>query len=178
MLLYVSTSYRVLSIVYLYQLKGAHHTHIFLRAWSGCIGGWCAMQACASCMCQRSAFPAFLSRQDKTGLEGNSRIAETMTRLGLVARENLGKIWDGTGLISTTREILEWSRNKIDNMHVNISVYYYIGPHTNIITLHKTEICNINKQDLCQPKHALKLYYIDPPMTGRPLKTMLRTRKN
>ena len=28
MVLYISTSYRVLGIVYLDQLKGAHHTHI------------------------------------------------------------------------------------------------------------------------------------------------------
>ena len=54
----------------------------------------------------------FFSRQDKTRLEGTSQIAEIVKRLlmsGFVAWENSGKIRDGTGLLSTTQEILEWS---------------------------------------------------------------------
>ena len=51
-------------------------------------------------------------KQDTTRLEGTSRIAETVTKLlmsGLAAQEKFRKILVGMGLISTTREILEWS---------------------------------------------------------------------
>ena len=47
---------------------------------------------------------AFFSRRDKMRLEVTSRIGGTGTRLlfsGPIARENLGKIWDRTGLLSS-----------------------------------------------------------------------------
>ena len=49
------------------------------------------------------------TRRDKTRLEVTSRISETVPRLlmsGLVAQENLEKIRDETGLLSTIGEIL------------------------------------------------------------------------
>ena len=54
-------------------------------------------------------FHAFFLRRDKTRLEATSQSGGTGTRLlfsGPDARENPGKIWDGTGLLSTTRESL------------------------------------------------------------------------
>ena len=52
-------------------------------------------------------------RQDKTRLEGTSRIPETVTRLlmsGFIDRENSGKIRDRMELLSTTWEmVLKWA---------------------------------------------------------------------
>ena len=60
--------------------------------------------------------PQLFLRQDGMGLEVTSQIARTGTGLhmsGLVAWDNTGKIGDGTGLLSTTQEILKWSWNEL-----------------------------------------------------------------
>ena len=56
-----------------------------------------------------SAFSAIFLRQDETRLEVTSRITKTVMILlisGPVARENLGKIWDETGLLNIFQHVL------------------------------------------------------------------------